>query len=265
MHAFQYHRATSVDDAVQALRTHGDPKFLAGGQTLLASLKLRMAQPDCLIDLGRIAQLRGIQSSGRSVTIGAMARHADVAESTPLREAIPSLALLASHIADPMVRTMGTLGGSLANNDPSADYPAAVLGLGATVVTSQRRIGADDFFRGMFETALRPDELITAVEFPVPRRAAYVKFRHPASRFALVGVFVAQTEAGPRVAATGAGACVFRVQEMEQALARRFEPEALADLAVDASTLNSDIHATAEYRAHLVGVLARRAVAAALA
>jgi len=265
MHAFMYHRAASVDDAVQALRSHSDPKFLAGGQTLLASLKLRMAQPDCLIDLGRIAQLRGIHSTGRIVTIGAMARHVDVGESAELREAIPALAFLARHIADPMVRAVGTLGGSLANNDPSADYPAAVLALGATIVTSQRRIAADDFFRGLFETALQPDELITAVEFPVPRRAAYVKFRHPASRFALVGVFVAQTDAGPRVAATGAGACVFRVHAMEQALDRRFEPEALADMKVDATTLNSDIHATAEYRAHLVGVLARRAVAAALA
>jgi carbon-monoxide dehydrogenase medium subunit len=265
MYAFQYHRAASVDDAVNSLQASADGKLLAGGQTLLASLKLRLAQPECLVDLGRVPELRGIQAlAGKSVTIGAMTSHAEVAESHALRDVLPALADLASHIGDPMVRQMGTIGGSLANNDPAADYPAAVLGLDATVVTTHRRVPAAGFFRGLFETALLPDEIITSVEFPVPARAAYVKFKHPASRFALVGVFVAQTSAGPRVAVTGAGSCVFRVSAMERALANRFAPESLEGLTVDPSPMNSDIHATADYRAHLVAVMARKAVSAAL-
>ena len=202
--------------------------------------------------------------SGQSVTLGAMTRHAEVAASPEVRKALPVLAELAGHIGDPMVRNMGTLGGSLANSDPAADYPAAVLGLGATVLTSQRRIEADAFFTGLFSTALKPEEIITAVQFPLPRRAAYVKFSHPASRFALVGVFVSEGAGGVRVAVTGAGPCAFRVAAMEQALGRRFAPESLDGIAVDATGFNGDLHATAEYRAHLVGVIARRAVAAAL-
>jgi carbon-monoxide dehydrogenase medium subunit len=264
MHPFKYHRAQGVDHAAKAFQAGGDAKFLAGGQTLLAALKMRMAQPDCLVDLGRVAELRGISVTGQSVTIGAMTRHAEVAASTQVGKALPALAELAAHIGDPMVRNMGTLGGSLANNDPAADYPAAVLGLGATVHTSQRHIEADGFFTGLFSTALNPEEIITAVEFRIAQRAAYVKFSHPASRFALVGVFVSEGAGGVRVAVTGAGPCAFRVAAMEQALGRRFAPESLDGIGVDASGFNGDLHATPEYRAHLVGVLARRAVAAAL-
>ncbi|MBL0423356.1 xanthine dehydrogenase family protein subunit M [Ramlibacter sp. AW1] len=265
MYPFQYHRATSVADAIDAMDAVDDGKFLAGGQTLLASLKLRLARPDRLVDIGGIPELRGVFMDGDHIRIGAMTRHADVAASRHLAEAIPALARLAGGIGDPMVRHRGTLGGSIANADPAADYPAAVLGLGATVITSRRRIAGDAFFRGLFETALAPGEMITAVEFPVPRRAAYVKFRHPASRFALVGVFVADTAAGPRVAVTGAAASVFRLEAFESELARNFTVGALADLSVDPGEFNSDLHASAEYRAQLVGVIARRAVAAALA
>jgi carbon-monoxide dehydrogenase medium subunit len=264
MYPFRYHRAASTADAIETVRQSSDGKFLAGGQTLLASLKLRLAQPDCLVDLGQLPELRGISCARNVATIAAMTCHADVAACADLQRAIPALAALAGGIGDPMVRHAGTIGGSLANNDPAADYPAAVLALEGTVVTSRRRIAAGSFFRGLFETALEPGELIVSVEFPVPRRAAYVKFKHPASRFALVGVFVAETASGPRVAVTGAGASVFRVEAMEQALARRFEPAAIEPIRVDASALNSDLQATAEYRAHLINIIARRAVTQAL-
>lgn len=265
MYSFLYHRASSLDDARAHLSAGMDVKVLAGGQTLLASLKLRLAQPERLVDLSAIPEMRNISvEPGKRVAIGAMTPHAEVASHAQVKAAIPALAYLASQIGDPMVRNRGTLGGSLANSDPAADYPAAVLGLGARIVTDRRSIDADDFFLGMFETALQPDELITRVEFPVPERAVYIKFKHPASRFALVGVFVAKTGAGVRLAVTGAGPNAFRVREMEEALNRSFEPAAIAGIRMDETQLNSDLHASAAYRANLINVLARRAVQAAL-
>jgi carbon-monoxide dehydrogenase medium subunit len=264
MYSFNYQKTKSVADAAAALGKNADAKLLAGGQSLIAAMKLRLAQPAQLVDLGDVAELRGIKVDGGNVTIGAMTRHAEVASSADVKKAIPALAALAGMIGDRMVRNMGTLGGSVAHNDPAADYPAAVLGLGATVITNKRKIAADDFFKGMFETALQAGEIITAVSFPVPKRAAYMKFKNPASRYAMVGVFVAETASGPRVAVTGAGPGVFRVPEMEKALAGKFAPESVANIAVKASGLNSDIHASAEYRAHLITVMAKRAVAAAL-
>jgi carbon-monoxide dehydrogenase medium subunit len=264
MYSFNYQKTKSVADAAAALGKNADAKLLAGGQSLVAAMKLRLAQPAQLIDLGDVAELKGIKVDGGSVTIGAMTRHAEVASSADVRKAIPALAALAGGIGDRMVRNMGTIGGSVAHNDPAADYPAAVLGLNATIVTNKRKIAADDFFKGLFETALQAGEIITAVSFPVPKRAAYMKFKNPASRYALVGVFVAETSGGPRVAVTGAGPGVFRVPEMEKALAAKFAPESVANIAVKSSALNSDIHASAEYRAHLITVMAKRAVAAAL-
>jgi carbon-monoxide dehydrogenase medium subunit len=264
MYAFNYQKTKSVADAAAALGKNADAKLLAGGQSLIAAMKLRLAQPAQLVDLGDVAELRGIKVDGGAVTIGAMTRHAEVASSADVKKAIPALAALAGNIGDRMVRNMGTLGGSVAHNDPAADYPAAVLGLNATVVTNKRKIAADDFFKGMFETALQAGEIITAVSFPVPKRAAYMKFKNPASRYAMVGVFVADTAGGPRVAVTGAGSGVFRVPDMEKALAAKFAPESVANIAVKSSGLNTDIHASAEYRAHLVTVMAKRAVAAAL-
>lgn len=265
MYAFEYQKTKSVAEAAAALGKNADAKLLAGGQSLIAAMKLRLAQPAQLVDLGDVAELKGIKVDGGAVTIGAMTRHAEVASSADVKKAIPALAALAGGIGDRMVRNMGTLGGSVAHNDPAADYPAAVLGLNATVVTNKRKIAADDFFKGLFETALQAGEIITAVSFPVPKRAAYMKFKNPASRYAMVGVFVAETAGGPRVAVTGAGPGVFRVPEMEKALAAKFAPESVANIAVKSSGLNSDIHASAEYRAHLVTVMAKRAVAAALA
>lgn len=262
MYAFTIERPTTVAEAAQ-LATDG-AKPLAGGQTLLASMKLRLAQPGQVVDLGGIQGLAGIRREGESFVIGAMARHADVAENTALLAALPALADLAAHIGDKQVRAMGTLGGSVANNDPAACYPSALLALGATVVTDQREIPADDFFQGMFATALREGELITAVRFPIPQRAAYMKFRQPASRFALVGVFVAQTASGVRVAVTGAGNGVFRHAGLEAGLTAGFTPEAAAEVAIDARDLNADLHATAAYRANLVRVMTQRAVAKAL-
>lgn len=259
MYAFEYHRPKNVNDAA-ALLAKSKGKLLAGGQSLVGALKLRLASPSSVIDLGEIAELRGIRKEGNAIVIGATTRHAEVAASADVQQAIPALAALAEGIGDRQVRNMGTLGGSLANNDPAADYPAAVLGLGATVRTNKRTIAADDFFKGMYETALGDDELITAVSFPIPKRAAYVKFRNPASRFALVGVFVAETGGGPRVAVTGAAGGVFRVKEMEQALGKKFAPDAVKGIKVDPGKLNGDLHASAEYRAHLIGVLAARAV-----
>lgn len=263
--AFDYIRPADLAQARKAYEACGDARYIAGGQTLLPVMKQRLAQPASVIDLGRIPDLSGIRVEGRVLTIGAMTRHEDVAASPAVRRLIPALAHLAGLIGDPQVRSRGTLGGSLANNDPSADYPAAVLGLGATVHTDCRSIAADDFFDGLFTTALEDGEIIRAVSFPVPERAAYEKFAHPASRFALVGVMVSKSAEGVRVAATGAGAAgVFRVMEMEAALSKDFSVSAIEGIAVAADDLIADMHAPAAYRAQLVGVLARRAVAAAL-
>lgn len=263
MYNFAYHRPSSLADAQAALERADDGQFLAGGQTLIPTLKQRLAQPSDLIDLSGIAELRGIAVSGDTVAIGAMTRHAEVAASAEVAQAIPALAHLVSLIGDPQVRNLGTIGGSLAISDPSADYPAAVLGLGATVHTNSREIAADDFFRGLFETALEDGEIITKVVFPAPEKAAYTKFPNPASRYAIVGVMVAKTAQGVRVAVTGAGPCAFRAGAMESALDENFSAGALDGISVPADGLNSDLHASAEYRAHLVGVMARRAVTAA--
>ena len=262
MHAFKYHRPASVNDAASLAK--GEAKLLAGGQTLVQTMKLRLASPSDVVDLGSIKELAGIKAGSSEITIGAMTRHAEVANSAEVKKAIPALAALAGQIGDRQVRAMGTLGGSIANNDPAADYPAAVLGLGATVVTNKRKIAADEFFKGMFETALQPGEIITAVSFPVPKRAAYMKFKNPASRFAIVGVFVAETGGGVRVAVTGAGPSVFRQKDMEKALAAKFDPSSVAGVKQKADGLNTDLHAGAEYRAHLVTVMAKRAVQAAM-
>lgn len=264
MYAFEYHRPTSVREAAALASKAEDIKFLAGGHTLLPTMKMRLAAPANLVDLGQIAELRGIERSGDAITIGAMTKHAEVANSTEVREAIPALAEMAELIGDPHVRHRGTIGGSIANNDPSADYPAACLALGATIVTNKRKIAADSFFQGIFTTALEEGEIITNVSFRIRSQAAYAKFRNPASRYALVGVFVAKRASEARVAVTGAGSNgVFRVPEMEQALSQRFAPEALDGITVPPDDMNSDMHADAAYRAHLVGVMARRAVQAA--
>jgi len=262
MYAFEYQRAKSVGDAAAALAKSGG-KALAGGQSLVGAMKLRLANPGTIVDLGGIAELKGIKKEGDAVVIGAMNTHADVAASTVVRQAIPALAAMAEGIGDRQVRNRGTLGGSLANNDPAADYPAAVLALGATVQTNKRKIAADDFFKGMYETALAADEIITAVSFPIPKKAAYAKFPQPASRFALVGVFVAQGGGGTRVAVTGAAASVHRATMIESALAKSFTADAAKAVKIPSDHLNSDLHGSAEYRAHLVGVMAARAVAAA--
>ncbi len=261
MYEFQYHRATSLDDAASRLADE-EAKLVAGGMTLIPTLKLRLAKPTELIDLAAIPSLKGITEEGDAVVIGAMTRHADVNRSDVVKRAIPALATLAGHIGDPAVRNRGTIGGSIANNDPAADYPAAVVGLNATVRTNKREIAADQFFTGLFETALQPGEIVTAVRFPKVAQANYQKFKNPASRYAIVGVFVARTPAGVRVAVSGAGACVFRVPAMETALAANFSPDAIKDIQIPQDGLNSDIHASAEYRAHLVNVMARRAVQA---
>jgi aerobic carbon-monoxide dehydrogenase medium subunit len=261
MYEFEYHRATSLDDAARRLGDE-EAKLVAGGMTLIPTLKLRLAKPTQLIDLGAIPTLKGITEEGDAVVIGAMTRHADVNRSAVVRRAIPALAALAGMIGDPAVRNRGTIGGSIANNDPAADYPAAVVALNATVRTNKREIAADQYFTGLFETALQPSEVVTAVRFPKVAQANYQKFKNPASRYAIVGVFVARTPAGVRVAVTGAGPCVFRVPAMEAALARSFTPDAIKDIQIPQDGLNSDIHASAEYRAHLVNVMARRAVQA---
>jgi len=266
MNAFGYYDPTSVQKAVGIAADKRDAHYLAGGQSLIAMMKLGLAEPSDLIDLAQIPDLRGVrvEGNGLAITIGAMTRHAEVAESLEVGARIPALASLASVIGDRQVQNRGTLGGSIANNDPAADWPAAVLALNATIYTNRRKIAADQFFTGFYETALEAAELITSVSFPVPKRAAYMKFRQPASRFALVGVFVAQTGSGVRVAVTGAGnRGVFRVGAMEEALAKSWTPEALKAIGVAAAGMQSDLHASAEYRAHLVNVLARRAVAAA--
>ena len=263
MYAFTFERPSTLADAAK-LAGNANAKVLAGGQTLLASMKLRLASPEQLVDLGGIAELAGVGREGNGIVVGAMTRHADVAANPEVRAAIPALADLAGGIGDRQVRAMGTIGGSVANNDPAACYPAALLGLGATVQTNQRKIAADDFFQGMFATALKDGELITAVSFPIPKKAAYMKFRQPASRFALIGVFVAQTDAGVRVAVTGGGNGVFRHTGLEQALSKSFTPEAAAQVKIDAGNLSSDLHASAEYRANLISVMTQRAVAKAL-
>lgn len=262
MYNFAYHRPTSLAEARKIFDDVEDPLFLAGGQTLIPTLKQRLRQPSDVIDLSRIADLRGISVEEGSITIGAMTCHAEVAAAPDVRRLIPALAHLAGEVGDPQVRSRGTLGGALANSDPAADYPAAILALGATIHTPDRSIAADDFFTGLFETALAPNELIVKVGFPIPKRAAYQKFRNPASRYAVVGVCVAETASGIRVGITGAAACAFRQAEMEAALGASFTPDALQGISISEEDLNSDLHATAAYRAHLIAVMAARAVSA---
>jgi len=258
-----YHRPASVAEAVKLMGEHPDDKVLAGGQSTLPSMKLGLTAPEGFIDLGGIGELKGIRIDGSNVVIGAMTTHDAVARSKDIKAMIPALAALASGIGDRAVRNRGTIGGSLANSDPAACYPAAVLGLGATIRTNARSIAADDWFKGLYETALAPGELITAVSFPKPEKAAWIKFRQPASRFSIVGVFVAKTAGGVRVAVTGAGNCAFRVKALEEKLNARFAPESCDGVAIAADGLNSDLHGSSEYRAHLIGVLTKRAVAAA--
>ena len=264
MHAFQYHRPSNLKDAVAA-GAKDEAKYLAGGQSLVQAMKLRLAAPTDLVDLNGLGDLKALKAETSGVTVGAMVRHAEVASSSSVQKTLPALAALAGMIGDRQVRHMGTIGGSLANSDPAADYPAAVLGLGATISTNKRKIEGDKFFKGLYETALEPGELITQVTFPAPKRAAYMKFKNPASRFALVGVFVADFGNGNvRVGVTGAGACAFRQTEMEKALAQKFAPESVANIKVKPDGLNNDLHASPEYRAHLITVMAKRAVEAAL-
>ena len=261
MYDFAYEKPTALAAAVASLAGDMDAKALAGGQTFIPVLKQRLNKPSTVVDLAALG-LTGITVTADSVTIGAMTTHGEVALSAAVQKAIPALANLASMIGDWQVRHRGTIGGSLANNDPSACYPSAVLALGATIVTDRRSIAADDYFQGMFTTALEQGEIITKVIFPIPQKAAYQKFRNPASRYAMVGVFVAKTAAGVRVAVTGAAqGGVFRHAAFEAALSANFSPDAIAGIATSADDLNSDIHASAEYRAHLIGVMAKRAVA----
>jgi len=262
MHAFAYHRPRSLAEAADLLGANPDAKLLAGGMTLIPTMKQRLAAPSDLVDLGGIADLLGIAVTDQEVAIGAMTPHASVAGSSEVAARIPALAVLAGGIGDPQVRHRGTIGGSISNNDPAADYPAGLVALNATVVTDRRSIPADAFFLGMFETALEPGEIVRQVRFRAPEQAAYMKFPNPASRYAVAGVFVARHRDGVRVAVTGAGPVVFRVPEMEAALTQRFDPAALAGIVIPADGLNADPHASSEYRAHLVGVMARRAVEA---
>lgn len=263
MYDFSYHRPKSMDEAAKLIAGKDEAKLVAGGMTLIPTLKQRLAHPSDLVDLAALDALKGIKRDGNAIVIGAMTPHAEVARSAEVQKAIPAVAHLAGHIGDPAVRNRGTIGGSIANADPAADYPAGVVGLGATVVTNKRKIAADEFFKGLFETALQPGEIVTAVSFPIPEMAAYTKFPNPASRYAIVGVFVAKIGGGVRVAVTGAGPSVFRLKDAEAALAKNFSPAALDSLKVKPDGLNSDIHASAEYRAHLVTVMAKRAVQAA--
>ena len=258
MYAFTLEQPKTLADA-KTLASAG-AQALAGGQTLIASMKQRLMRPENLVDLGGVAELRGVKVEGQTLVVGAMTCHQDVANHADVRKLIPGLADLANGIGDRQVRARGTLGGSVANNDPAACYPSAVLGLGATVVTDRRQIAADDFFQGLYTTALEPGELITAIRFPIPTKSAYAKFRQPASRFALVGVFVAQTAGGVRVAVTGTGNGVFRHAGLEAALAKSFTPDAVKDVAIDASDISSDLHASSAYRAHLIKVQTQAAV-----
>jgi carbon-monoxide dehydrogenase medium subunit len=264
MYNFEYMKPKTLAAAADVVKKKKDAKLMAGGMTLIPTLKLRLAKLSHVVDLAGMKDLVGIKASKAGVVIGAMTTHGAVAASAAVKKAIPALAHLADGIGDPAVRNRGTIGGSISNNDPAADYPAGLIALGATVVTTQRKIPADKFFTGMFETALKRGEIVKAVEFPIPKRAAYMKFPNPASRYAIVGVFVAETAGGVRVAVTGAGGCVFRVPEMEAALAKNFAPESVAKVSIPTDALNEDIHASAEYRAHLVTVMAKRAVAAAI-
>jgi len=259
MYAFTFERPALLADATQLVAAGAKP--LAGGQTLLASMKLRLSAPEQLADLSGIKELTGIRKDGDALVIGAMSRHVEVQNNADVKAAYPALAWLAGHIGDRQVRAMGTIGGSVANNDPAACYPSAVLASGATIVTTQREIAADDFFQGLFATALNEDELITAIRFPLPRRAVYEKLRQKASHFPLVGVFIAQFDSGVRVAITGAGNGVVRHAGLEAALDKAFTPESAAAVKIDASDLNSDLHASAAYRANLISVLTQRAVA----
>ena len=263
MYSFNYQKAKSVAEASGVLGAKPDAKILAGGQSLIAAMKLRLANPSDIVDIGLLPDLAGIKVEGANVVIGGMTKHAEVATSADVKSHIPALAELAGHIGDPQVRNRGTMGGSVANNDPAADYPAAVVALNATVTTNTGKHAADGFFKGLFETALGEGEIVTSISFPKAEKAAYMKFPNPASRYAMVGVFVAKTASGVRVAVTGAGPCVFRVKAMEEALAKNFSSAAIKDIKVSATDLNSDIHGSAEYRAHLVNVMAQRAVAAA--
>ena len=268
MQAFEYQQPKSVADAVKALAAAngqhaGDAKFIAGGQTLLPAMRLGLAAPAALIDLDRVDELKGIKVDGNTITIGAMTRHAEVAASDAVKKAIPALAHLAEMIGDRQVRNRGTIGGSVANNDPAACYPSAVLALDATIKTDKRSIAAKDFFKGLYETALEPNELLVSISFTAPEKSAYYKFRQQASHFPIVGVFVAKTANGARVAITGAGPVVFRVKALEEALDKTWAPESCDGVTVDANGLNGDMHASAEYRAHLIPVLAGRAVAEA--
>jgi aerobic carbon-monoxide dehydrogenase medium subunit len=263
MNDFEFHRPATVAEATRALAATAEGSYLAGGQSLLPAMKMGLSTPSDLVELARIPQLKGIRVEAGALVIGAGTPHAEVAASETVRGSIPALAHLASLIGDPAVRSAGTLGGSIALNDPAACYPAGVLGLGATIRTDRRTIAADDFFTGMYETALEAGELIVEVSFPIPAKASWQKFKQPASRFSLVGVFVSNGPAGVRVAVTGAGSCVFRVPAFEQALTKGWAAASLDGLKVDAAGLNTDLHATADYRAHLVGVLAKRGVTAA--
>lgn len=265
MYQTTYHKASSLAEAASLLANADDGKLLAGGHTLLPTMKQRLAAPSDVIDVTGIADLKGIDAGGDTVTIGAATRHAEVETSAAVKAAIPALCDLAGSIGDPHVRNMGTLGGSIANADPAADYPGAVLGLGATVHTNQRQISADQFFTGLFETALNDDEIITKVAFPVPETAAYAKFPNPASRYSMTGVFLAKMKDGSvRVAVTGAGADgVFRSSALEGALSADWSAAAVDGVSVSADGLLSDIHASAQYRANLIKVMAKRAVEAA--
>ena len=264
MYETNYHRASSVADAVKLLKKSEDPKILAGGMTLIPTMKQRLASPSDLVDITKIADLSGIKVSGKTVTIGAATTHYDVATDEKLAKVCPALCALASHIGDPHVRYRGTIGGSISNNDPAADYPSAMLALGASIITDKRVIAAEKFFKGLFETALKDGEIVTAIEFTAPAKAAYSKFPNPASRYAMAGVFVAKDKDGVKVAVTGAGESgVFRHKGLEAALDKKFEAASVDDVKVDAKGLKSDMHATADYRAALIKVMAKRAVAAA--
>ena len=258
MYAFNYERPAALADAQKLAQAGG--QVLAGGQTMIAAMKQRLQQPETLIDLAAISGLAGVKKDGNNIVIGAMTRHQDVADNADVKQHIPGLAALANNIGDKQVRSMGTIGGSVANNDPAACYPSALLALGATVNTDKRSIKADDFFQGLYSTALEAGEIITSVSVPIPSKAAYAKFNQPASRFALVGVFVAQTAGGTRVAITGAGNGVFRHAGLEAALTASFTPEAVVGVAVDSTDLNADLHASKAYRAHLITVQTQRAV-----
>ena len=262
MYQFDYHRPKTISEAAELLKSCDDPKILAGGQTLIPTLKQRLAMPSDLIDLGALQDLSFVKAEGDAIMIGAGTSHADVATNADVKKHLPALAKLAEGIGDPAVRHKGTIGGSLANNDPSADYPAAALALDAKIHTTKRLIEADEFFKGMFETALGDDEIITEITFPHPKHAAYVKFANPASRYAMVGVFVAETYMGIRVAVTGAGQNgVFRVKEMEEALAKSWSPDVLDGIKVPEEDLIADLHGGADYRSHLITVIAKHAVA----